>query len=114
MLDLITIRIDLYDHPFIKYDIYESTVTLTSRGNPNVIIKYYCDHNNMTYVTQSNNNNPLDIDLPARKRANAWILCIVRKDPTTVQQVVEDVSSQQLTEKYNKFHVIPFQIDKLM
>ena len=49
---LSTMGIDLYEHPFIKEDIFEETFTFPPRGTPIGIIKYYCDHHNITYITK--------------------------------------------------------------
>ena len=43
---------------------------------------------------------------------NVWILIIGRKDPTSVQQVLEAISSKKLTGKYNRVHVITALRDK--
>ena len=83
-----TIKIDPFDHPFIKDDIFEATVTFPQRGTPIGIITYYCDRNNMTYTIQQNNNIPWNIAFPEIQRT------IGIKDPTTVQKFMEAVSSK--------------------
>ena len=60
----------------------------------------------MTYIYLSNNNSPYKIAFPSRQINNVWVLSIGIKDPTTVQKVVEDVPSQQLTGKCNNIQVI--------
>ena len=45
---LLTIKMYLSDHLFVKYDIFEATVKFPPRGTPIVIITYYCDNNKMT------------------------------------------------------------------
>ena len=42
-----TLKIDLSDHPFVKYDIFEGNVNFTPRGNPVGINSQYCEHHNM-------------------------------------------------------------------
>ena len=66
----------------------------------------------MYYISQSTNNTPWNDALTAKNRANVWILLIGRKEPTTVQQVLESISGQQLTGKCNKVHVITNRRDK--
>ena len=44
--------------------------------------------------------------------SNVWFLSIDRKQPTTLQQVVESISSQKLTRKCNNVHVITSCRDK--
>ena len=52
------IKTYLFDQPLIKYDIFEEKVTFPPRGTPIVIVNYYCEHHNMTYISQSDNNIP--------------------------------------------------------
>ena len=101
-----TIKIDIYAHSFIKYDILETIVIFPSRGTPISIINCHFVHHNMTYIYQANNNIPWNIALPARQRTNVWIISIVRKYPNTFQQVIEVVSSQQLSGESNKVNTI--------
>ena len=101
-----TIKIDPSDHPFIKYDIFEDTVTFPARFNPINIITYYCEHHNMTYISQSNNNSQQNRAFPEIQRTNAYIISVWIKEPTTVKEAMEAVPSQQLTGKCNKIHVI--------
>ena len=53
-----TIKMDISYQPFIKDDIFEATVYFPPRGTPIVIINCYCEHHNMTNISQSNNNIP--------------------------------------------------------
>ena len=71
-----TLKIDLSDHPFIKYYIVEVTVTFTSRGTPIGIITQYCEHHSMSYVSQSTNNIPRHHYFPAKNITNVCILSI--------------------------------------
>ena len=50
---LTTLKIDLSDHPYIKDDIFEGNVNISPRGTPTGIIKQYCEHHNMPYISQS-------------------------------------------------------------
>ena len=50
--------------------------------------------------------------ITCKTETNVWIIGIRIKYPTTVQQVMKYVSSQQITGKCNKFHVITDRIDK--
>ena len=106
------IKIDFSYHPFIKYDIFEVNVNLPPRVTHIGIIAQYCEHHNMSYISQSKNNITRDHTFLARNMTNVCILIIVRKEPTTVQQVLESMSSQQLTLKWNKVHVITSLRDK--
>ena len=99
-------KIDLSDHPFIKYDIFEATIKRSPIVTPIFIINYYYEHHNMTFITQPNKNIPRNGAFFARKITNVRIPSIGRKHPTTVKQVMEDVSSQQLTGRCNKVRVI--------
>ena len=81
-------------------------------GTPIGILSQYCEHHNMSYISQSTNNISWNHALPARNRTNFWILRIGRKEPRTVQQVLGAISSQQLTGKWNKVHVITSRRDK--
>ena len=49
---LTTLKIDLSDHPFIKYDIFEVNVNLSLRGTPIGIVAQYYEHHNMLYIYQ--------------------------------------------------------------
>ena len=92
-----TLKIDLSDHPFIKYDIFEVNANFPKRGTPIGFVIQYCGHNNMSYLYQQANNNPWYHEFPDRNRTNVWILGICRKELITVQQVSESISSHQLT-----------------
>ena len=76
---LTTLKIDISDQPFIKYDIFEATVNLPPRGTHIGIIAQYCEHHSMSYIYHSKNNISCNHDFPARNRTNVWILRIGRK-----------------------------------
>ena len=76
---LLTLRIDLSDHPYIKYDIFEGNVNFLPRGTPVGINTQYCEHHIMPYISQSENNSPRNHAFPDRNRNNFWILTIGRK-----------------------------------
>ena len=80
-----TLKIDPSDHPFIKDNIFEGNFNFTPRGTPIGIITKYCEHHNISCISQSENNSPWNNAFPARNRTNVWTLSIVRKDPTSVQ-----------------------------
>ena len=80
----ITLKIDLSDHPLIKDDIFEVTVTFPPRGTPIGIIYQYCEHHNMYYVSNSKNNSPWNGDLTAINIKNASIIIIGRKETISV------------------------------
>ena len=96
-----TLKTELLDHPFIKYYIFEVNVNFPPKGTPIGIVTQYCKHHNISYISQSENSSPWNHECPDRNRTNVWILSIGRKEPTPVQQVLEVISSQQLTGKYN-------------
>ena len=50
---LTTFKIDLSDHPFIKYDGFEVNINFTPRVTPIVIVTQYCEHHNMSYISHS-------------------------------------------------------------
>ena len=87
------IKIDIFDHPFIKYDIFEATLNFPPKGNPVDIVTQYYDNQNVSYIYQSNNNRPWNKTFPARIRTNVWILIIVIKETTTLQQATETIQS---------------------
>ena len=87
------IKIDIFDHPFIKYDIFEATLNFPPEGNPVDIVTQYYDNQNVSYIYQSNNNRPWNKIFPARNRTNVWILIIVIKETTALQQATETISS---------------------
>ena len=47
-----TFIIDPSDHLFIKYDIFEGNVNFPPRGTPSSIVTQYCEHHNMSYISQ--------------------------------------------------------------
>ena len=47
-----TLKIYLSDHPCIKDDIFEFNVNLPPRGTTIGIVKQYCEHKNMSYISQ--------------------------------------------------------------
>ena len=107
-----TFKIDLSDHLFIKDYIFKVDVDLPPRGTPIVIVTQYCEHYNMSYISQSTNNSPWNYFLPSRNGTNVFILVVGRKEPTKVQQFLEAISSQKLTVKLDRVHVITTRIDK--
>ena len=107
-----TLKIDLSDNPFITDDIFEVNVNFPLRGTPIGIVSQYCEHHNMSYISQSTNNIPLNDAFPNRNKTIFWILYIGIKEPTTSQKVLEAISSQQLTRNCNKVHVITACRDK--
>ena len=101
-----TSKTDLSDQPFIKYDIFEVTVTFPPRGTHIGIVSQYCEHHDMSYISRSTNNSPWNHNLTSMNRTNLCILIIGRKSSTTVQQFMEAISSQQITVKCNNIHVV--------
>ena len=108
------LKINLSDHPFIKYDIFEVHNNSPSRGNTIDIVAQYCEHHNMPYISQLTNNSSLNHAFPTRNRTTVWILSIGIKKPTTVKQVLEDISIQKLAGKCNRDHVITYTRDKII
>ena len=47
-----SLKIDLLDHLFIKYDIFVDNVNLPPRGTPIGIVTQFCEHQNMSYISQ--------------------------------------------------------------
>ena len=48
-----TLKFDLSDHPFIKYDIFDGNINFSLRGTPIGIITQYCEHQKFhTYLNQ--------------------------------------------------------------
>ena len=74
-----TIKMYLSYHPFIKDDIFESTVKFPPRGTTIGIVDQYCEHHNMYYVSKSNNNRQWNQNLPTGNRNNACIIIIGKK-----------------------------------
>ena len=96
---LTTLKIDISDHPFTKDNIFEVTVTFTTRGtNIGIVFQYYEDHN-MTYISQFKNKISWKHALPMRNKTNLWILSIRRKEPKQYKRVMESISIQHLTGK---------------
>ena len=52
-----TLKTILSYHPFIKYYIYEGNVNFPPEGTPISIVTKYCEHHNMSYISQSENNS---------------------------------------------------------
>ena len=100
------IKIYLSDHPFIKDDIFEVNVNFLQRGTPIGIVTQYCEHQNMSYISQSANNSLWYHAFPDRNSTNVWILGIFSQEPKTFQQVLESISSHKLTVKSNRVKVI--------
>ena len=78
------VKIYLPDHYFTKYDIFEVTVSLPPRDNPIGIVAQYCEHHNMSYISQSTKNISWNHAFTARNSTNLLILSIGIKEPTTV------------------------------
>ena len=53
----------------------------------------------MSFIPHPTKNSPWNHALTARYGPSFWILSVLRKEPKTVQQVIEYASSQQLTVK---------------
>ena len=111
---LLTLKIDLSYHPFIKYDIFEVDVHFPPRVTPIGIVTQYYEYHNMSYIYQSKNDSPCNHVFPDIQRNYVWILRTGRKEPTTPQKVLESISSHQLTGKCNMVHVITYHRDKDM
>ena len=107
-----TLKIDLSDHLFIKYDIFEVDVNLPPRLTSIGIVTQYCKHHNVSYIPQSTNNIPWNHAFPARNKTHFFMIRIGRKEPTTVQKVLESILSQKITGKYNIVNVITARRDK--
>ena len=60
----------------------------------------------MSYISQSDINSSWNHEFPARNRTNVWILSIGTKEPKTVQQCLEAISSQKLIGKCNRVNAI--------
>ena len=60
----------------------------------------------MSYIYQSTDNILWNRDLPATNITTVWILSIGIKEPTTVTQVMKDISSKNLTGKCNSIQSI--------
>ena len=88
---LTTLQIDLSNHPFIKYDIFEIDVNFPPRCNLIGIVTQYCKHHKISYLFHSTNKIPRNHAFPAINKANFWILVICRKEQTTVQQFLEAI-----------------------
>ena len=86
-----TFKNDLSDNPFIKDNIFEGDVNFPPRVTPIDIIIQYCEHCTMSYIPQSENNIPCNHIFTARNKTNVWILSIGRKEPTSLQQVLESI-----------------------
>ena len=85
------LKFDLSDHPFIKDDIFEGIVNFPPRGTPIGFITQYCEHKKISYISQSENNISWNVTFPTRSRTNVWILSIDRKEPKSIQQVLEAI-----------------------
>ena len=53
-----TLKIDVSDHPFIKYDIFEVHINYLPRCTPIGIVSHYCEYHNMSYISELTNNTP--------------------------------------------------------
>ena len=85
---LTILKIDLSDNPFIKDDIFEVNINFPPIGTPIGIVTQYCEHHNISYISQSENKSPWNHAFPYIKSTNEWILSISRKEPTKFQQVL--------------------------
>ena len=47
-----TLKIDISYHPFVKDDIFEFNVNLPPRVTLIGIVAQYCEHHNMSYISQ--------------------------------------------------------------
>ena len=88
------LQIDLSYSPFIKDDIFEVKVNFPTRETCIGIVSQYCEHHNMSYISQSANNIPRNHSFPAINRTNVWMISIGRKESKTFQQVLETISIQ--------------------
>ena len=70
---------DLSDNPFIKYDIFEVNVNFLTGGTPVGIVAQYFEYQNMSYISQSENNILFNHAFPDINSTNVWILIIGRK-----------------------------------
>ena len=80
-----TLKSELSDHTYIKYYIFIVNFNFPPRCTPICIVTQYCEHHNMSYISQTENNSPWNHACPARNRTNFWILSIGRKEPTSFQ-----------------------------
>ena len=71
-----TLKTDLSYHPIIKNDIFEINVNFPPRGTPVGIVTQLCEHHNISYIYQSENNSPCNHAFPAINRTNVWILIV--------------------------------------
>ena len=69
----------LSDHPFVIYGIFGVTVNFPPRGNPIGIFEKYCEHHNMSYISQSTNDIPWNRAFTVINSTNVWILNILIK-----------------------------------
>ena len=76
---LSTLKIDIFNHPLIKYNIFEVTVNFLPRGTPIVTISQYCEHQNISYISQSTKKSPWKHAFTAQNRTNVCTLIIGRK-----------------------------------
>ena len=74
-----TLTIELSNHLFVKYYVFEVGFNFPQGGTPIGIIAQYCEHHNITYISQFKNNIPWNHAFPARNRTYFWILGIFIK-----------------------------------
>ena len=79
--NLPTLKIDLSNHPFVKYYTFEVNVNFSPGGTPIGILMQYFEHHNMSYILLSTNNSPWNNAFPNRNVCNVWILIIGSKEP---------------------------------
>ena len=93
-------------HTFVKDYMFEATVHYLPRGTHTGIVAQYCEHHNMFYIYLLTSTSPWNCDLAAINSNDSCIIITGRKKPTTVQHVLETISSQQLTGECNRLHII--------
>ena len=96
-------------HHYATMEIILYTTQPTKKNKSNCTKNYivqYCDHQNIYYISQSTDNSPWNCASHVRNKISVWIFSIGIKEPTTLQQVMEAISSQQLGGKCNKIQVI--------
>ena len=105
------LKIDLSYHNFVKDNAFESKVKFPPRGTPISMVVHYCENHSMSYVYQSTKDSPCNRALTARNITNVWILSIL-KNSTEIQQVMEAISNQHITVRYNRIHDITARREK--
>ena len=75
-----TLKLNLSDYPFIKYDIFGVDVTVPPIDTHICIVAQYCEHHNMAYIYQSTKNIQWNCNFTVIKIKNVWILSNERKN----------------------------------